>query len=82
MNHPETPERWWARPTVSISATVAVLFVAGCSANSVRISEISGLINIVSDRHDSYVEADESLSDIERSVYMRSTRLLRELVSE
>lgn len=70
-------------PTVSILATVGLLAaLAGCSSNTIRVEAIRDPIRFVADRHDAYVRADESLSDLERETYIRTSRLLRELIEE
>ena len=84
-NHPETPERWRTRPTVSILATVAVLAIAsggGCSTSTIRVEAIADPVRLVADRHDAYIQADDTLSDLERETYLRTTSLLRQVIEE
>jgi hypothetical protein len=72
------------RHRIGVIAIVCASFVtlAGCQKGMIRVSEIAPSVQIVADRHDAYVEADTTLSDTERRIYLRSTSLLREIVAE
>lgn len=61
---------------------LAVLLLPSCATDMIHVDAIDDLIEIVSDRHDVYVEADESLSDDERRRYLRSTEILRGVIEE
>jgi hypothetical protein len=63
---------------------IAIVFVApGCMRKGyVKVSAIEGLVDKVSTRHDAYVDADDSLSDLKKRTYKRSTELLRKVVAE
>ena len=71
-------------------ATLMLLaLLMGCSqgATSVQkgtilVGSIDELTYRVADRHDSYVSADQGLSDSERADYLRSTELLRKVMQE
>lgn len=54
----------------------------GCSPPGKTISAeaVEPLILIVSARHDSYVENDATLSVDDQATYLRSTRLLRDML--
>jgi hypothetical protein len=57
--------------------------LSGCAPkHAVDAEALSGPLNAVSDRHDAYVRADESLSEVERNTALRSSELLRGVVSE
>lgn len=64
----------------------ACLGLSGCglftSAGKIDASVLKDPIEKVAARHDAYVQADESLSEIERRVYLRTTELLQELIRE
>jgi hypothetical protein len=66
---------------------IAALLVCGlgCSKGMIRADAIDGLVNKVCDRHDALLTgaADPaSISDEDKATYLRSTRLLRELLKE
>jgi len=61
---------------------LAALLLCGCQTDMVRAAAIDGLVQRVSERHDVYVKADESLDEDERKTYLRSTELLRKVLEE
>ena len=68
---------------VALTLTVTMLFVTGCCSGHVAVSAIEGNLTIVLDRHDAYINSGKSptgaeLSDLQKRVQLRSTRLLRE----
>ena len=60
---------------------VPVLLLTSC-ASMIHVDAIDGPVNRISDRHDAYVSADESLSQDEKDIYMRTTELLRRILAE
>ncbi len=68
--------------TLRVVFLVPVLFLASCQTGMVRADAIDGPVNRISDRHDTYVREDGSLSDDEKSIYLRSSELLRRIVEE
>lgn len=55
----------------------------GCAPkHTINADAIDGPLYRVSDRHDAYVQNDESLSDVERSTALRDTELLRKVTDE
>lgn len=66
----------------SLLALVA-LCGSGCTSSGyVHVDTFDGLIEPVAARHDDYVQADESLDEFQRRVFLRSTELLRKAVAE
>lgn len=59
-----------------------LLLLAGCASNMISVDAIKGSVEAVSARHDAYVEADDSLSADERSIFLRTTELLRRILEE
>ncbi|MEQ8767226.1 MAG: hypothetical protein RL885_25165 [Planctomycetota bacterium] len=59
----------------------AALAICGCGApGTIPASEIRDLVRIVTDRHDAYVEADAAMDETEKSVALRSSEILRDVV--
>ncbi len=56
----------------------------GCNMKKgmIDVGAIESSISTVTERHDDYVEADTSLSDVEKSTALRSSELLRRIVDE
>lgn len=54
----------------------------GCETGMIRASALDRTLNPVMDRHDKYVEADQTLTPEERRLQLRSTVLLRRLIQE
>lgn len=68
---------------VTLATALLALAATGCSQpGMVSVSAIDAPVNAVCDRHDAYVEADTSLSDLEKETYLRTTTLLRRVVEE
>lgn len=62
---------------------VVFLMAPGCmNKGYVKVSAIEGLVEKVSVRHDAYINADDSLSDLKKRVALRSTTLLRAVINE
>lgn len=59
---------------------VLSLFLAGCATGGIDPEAIDGLCEKIRQRHDAYVEADESLSDFEKRTYLDSTAQLERVV--
>lgn len=73
------------RKSIRMVAGISLLVLAGCQGAQkgyVSVSAIEGPVGIVADRHDSYVSADESLSPADRERMLRTTELLRRVVTE
>ncbi len=49
---------------------------------NIKPGDIKAPVAGVTGRHDAYVTDDEGLSDLERRIYLRDTKLLNELVNE
>lgn len=67
-----------------ILATIALLAaLSGCtSPQYVDVETFAGLIDPVAARHDAYVRDDPTLDETQRSVWLRSTELLRKAIEE
>lgn len=70
-------------------AALAVVFLGtltGCglftSAGKIDASVLEDPIEKVTARHDAYTKADESLTELERAVFLRTAELLRQVVRE
>lgn len=71
------------RKIIFIVLVVSALTLGGCvSRGTIPAADIEPLIEVVGERHDAYVEADESLSEAQKGVALRSTALLRKVVQE
>lgn len=72
------------RRIIPLVLVVAILFIGpGCMRKGyVKVGAIEGLVEKVSTRHDAYINADDSLSDLKKRVALRSTALLRKVVAE
>lgn len=55
---------------------------SGTSKGYVSVGAIDGPIDTVTERHDRYVRADDTLNETERSTALRTSELLRGIVSE
>ena len=60
----------------------AASMLASCQMGMIRADAIDGPVNRISDRHDAYVKEDDSLSDEEKSIYLRSSELLKRIIAE
>ena len=69
-----------------MGSRLVVLVVActlgACQGGMVRADAIDGLVREVADRHDAYVAADVTATAVQRSVWQRSTALLRAVLAE
>lgn len=65
------------RITALIVAIWTLGALAGCSANGINPAAVDGAFRRVADRHDKYVNADDTLSPIEKRIDLRDTTLLR-----
>ena len=63
-------------------APVLFLALMSCQTGMIRADAIDGPVKRIADRHDSYVKEDASLSDEEKSIYLRSSELLRRIIAE
>lgn len=61
---------------------VPLLFVFGCAKHTISVDAVEGLIENVTARHDTYVQADASLPVEIKADYLRSSELLRRVVAE
>lgn len=61
---------------------IPALMLASCQTGMVRANAIDGPIKRIAARHDAYVILDESLSDDEKAIYLRTTELLKRIVAE
>lgn len=58
---------------------LVLLGTVGCSGGgTIRVSALDPVLGPVMDRHDEYVAADERLLPEQRSLYLRSTSILRD----
>lgn len=73
--------RPWGR-SMAVLALAGVLTSCTPPSNYIRSEAVDGPFRGVADRHDAYVNADESLDDLERRIYLRDTELLRRLLDE
>lgn len=68
---------------VLCGAVTALLVLTGCGTPGyVRADAIEGTVRGLVQRHDAYVEADESLSDLDRRIHLRDGELLLRLIEE
>jgi hypothetical protein len=65
-----------------ITLVFAASMLASCQTGMIRADAIDGPVNHIADRHDAYVREDSSLSDDEKSIYLRSSELLRRIIAE
>lgn len=61
-----------------------LIFLVGCTVPQgyIKADNIRDLVGQVSDRHDRYVQTDESLTQLEKSVFLQSTELLKAILEE
>ena len=59
---------------------LSVLFLAGCSTNTIHVDALQGVLGPVLERHDTYIGKDAKLSDVERRAFLRSSEMLRAVV--
>lgn len=62
-----------------IVCAAALLCLSGCLApkRTVNADALTPTLGPVLERHDAYVSADESLDDLEKETYLRSSALLK-----
>lgn len=65
-----------------LALVFAASMLASCQMGMIRADAIDGPVNRIADRHDAYVQEDASLSDEEKSIYLRSSELLRRIIAE
>ena len=65
-----------------LALVFAASMLASCQMGMIRADAIDGPVNRIADRHDAYVKKDASLSDEEKSIYLRSSELLRRIIAE
>jgi hypothetical protein len=77
-------------PAAFRSKTGASLFLAaaltlplvGCKAHMINVEAFGPGLEKVLDRHDDYVKADKSLSEVVRDIYLKTTELIRKVLEE
>lgn len=57
-------------------------FLPSCSTNMIQVEAIADTIALISERHDAYVIADETLADGDRASYLLDTELLQAVIEE
>lgn len=57
------------------------LFLSACGP-TLQVNAVDGAFGRVADRHDKYIKEDAKLSELEKSVYLRDTALLRKAIAE
>jgi hypothetical protein len=65
-----------------LAVTLVSLACLTSCTGMISAASVDPLIRTVSDRHDAYVNGDQSLSQVQRETYLRSTTLLRKLLDE
>lgn len=61
---------------------LGALAASGCKTSMISVDAIKAPLERVLDRHDAYVKADKSLSDLVKQVYLKTSELLRKLLEE
>ncbi len=67
------PKRLWLAP---------LLFLGACSTNMIHVDAIADSVFLITERDDAYLRADDSLSDLERDIFLRDNELLRGVIEE
>ena len=78
------PYGWYSydmRIPLLIVVAAFCLSMAGCNAHMIDARAIAPLMLEVNARHDAYVNTDESLAPVQKSVYLRSSKQLTDLVN-
>lgn len=57
-----------------------IVLVTGCSKGTIQVGAIEDLIGNVTTRHDVYVSGDGALTETQKTTYLRSSTLLRDVV--
>lgn len=66
-----------------VGLLAALLLFTGCTSKGmIHVASIEGGLVKVLDRHDTYVQNDQGLSDAQRSTYLRTSQLLRKVMEE
>ena len=65
-----------------LALVFAASMLASCQMGMIRADAIDGPVNGITARHDAYVQEDDSLSDEEKSIYLRTSELLRRIITE
>lgn len=62
---------------------LASVCLVGCAPKaSINANTVAQPMRDVAARHDAYVNSDTSLSDLERSIYLRDTEILNTIIDE
>jgi len=63
---------------------LVVLFMPamGCQKGMIHVDAIEPALTSVIERHDAYVKADQTLTELAKEIYLRTTELLRKLMEE
>lgn len=56
--------------------------LVGCKAHMINVDAFGPGLERVLDRHDDYVKADKSLSEVARDIYLKTTELIRKVLEE
>lgn len=66
---------------LAAALSIGALTLVGCGGRGmIRASVLQGVMDPVLDRHDTYVQADGSLTPVEQETFLRSSELLRQVV--
>lgn len=62
---------------------VLPLVFGGCSSSDcIKAGNIEGVTRPILDRHDAYVQQDETLEEFSKKAFLRSSELLRKVLDE
>lgn len=66
------------------SLVLSLVLLGGCTtpAGYVNVSQIEPAILIVTERHDGYVKADPTKTPADKETELRTSKLLREILTE
>lgn len=70
------------RTTLILLACATMLMAGCCPPHTINAHALDGVMTPVLDRHDAYVQQDETLFPAERETALRSSDLIRTLVEE
>lgn len=62
--------------------TAFVVAFSGCSTGMIRVEAIQDSVERICDRHDSYVQQDGELDDVQRESQLLTSHLLRQVIAE
>jgi len=68
--------------TAAVAFAGIALTLTGCGRSMISAESIEQPVRNITERHDAYVENDDSLSDVERRTYLRSSEILNDLVDQ